>query len=211
MSRRPLAYLLIGVLLGARPGALRAQEPGTQLGFELGYSRARFQPAGGLNDSRDGSLIAGFVSRRIVGPLSGQVELMFSRRGGGLTAQTAAGTTVGTVQLIYVEVPLLARVSLPVGRLRPVLLGGGSLAVSVGCELQAEGVNNVEQQRCDGAGADPSLAGTDFSAIVGGGLEYPWRGSYLRLEVRRTIGLHNLLASDPLKSRVWAVLAGITF
>jgi outer membrane protein with beta-barrel domain len=211
MSRRPRTYLALAVLLGALPRGIRAQEPGTQLGFELGYSRARFQPPGPQSDSRDGSVIAGFVSRRIAGPLSGQIELMFSRRGGGLTAQTAAGTTVGTVQLIYVEVPLLARVTLPVGRLRPVLLGGGSLAVSVGCELQAEGVDNIEQQRCDGAGADPSLAGTDVSAIVGGGLEYPWRGSYLRLEVRRTIGLKNLLANDQLKSRVWAVLAGITF
>ncbi len=211
MSRRPCTHLLIGVLLGALPRGIRAQEPGTHLGFELGYSRARFQPAGAQNDSRDGSLIAGFVSRRVAGPLSGQIELMLSRKGGGLTTQTATGTTVGTVQLIYVEVPLLARLSLPVGRLRPVLLGGGSFAVSVGCELQAEGVDNIEQQRCDGAGTDPSLAGTDFSAIVGGGLEYPWRGSYLRLEVRRTIGLENLLANDPLKNRAWAVLAGITF
>lgn len=209
MSRRPLTCLAIGAML-ALPRGIRAQEPGTQLGFELGYSRARFEPAGTSSDTRDGSLIAGFLSHRIAGPLSGQVELMFSRKGGRLATQTAAGPTVGMVQQIYVEVPLLVRAELPVGRLRPVLLGGGSVAVSVGCELQAEGIDNVEQQRCDGAGADPSLAGTDISAIVGGGLEYPWRGSYLRLELRRTIGLKNLLASD-LKNRVWAILAGVTF
>ena len=150
MPRRPYTYLVIGVLLGALPRGIRAQEPGTQLGFEIGYSRARFQPAGTQNDSRDGSLIAGFVSRRIAGPLSGQIELMFSRKGGGLTTQTATGTTVGTVQLIYVEVPLLARVSLPVGRLRPVLLGGGSFAVSVGCELQAEGPSSLRSDETRG-------------------------------------------------------------
>ena len=77
MSRRRLACLVISVLLGAIPRGVRAQQPGAQLGFELGYSRARFQPAGSLSESRDGSLIAGFVSRRIAGPLSGQIELMF--------------------------------------------------------------------------------------------------------------------------------------
>lgn len=193
--------------MGAVPQGISAQEPGTQLGFELGFSRARFQPADAQAASRDGSLIAGFITRRIAGPLSGQVELMFSRKGGSLTTPGAAGT----VQLIYVEVPVLARVTLPVGRLRPVLLGGGSFAVSVGCELQVQGPDNIEQQRCDGAGADPALAGTDLSAIVGAGLEYPWRGSHVRLEIRRTIGAKNLLANDPLKNRVWAALLAITF
>jgi hypothetical protein len=55
------------------------------------------------------------------------------------------------------------------------------------------------------------LAGSDFSAVLGGGLDYPWRGAHLRLEVRRTIGLRNVATSPDVKNRVWAVLLGITF
>jgi len=211
MAWRPRVCLLLGVLLGAVPPGASAQQPRTLLGLELGYSRAQFEPPGTPSESRDGSLIAAFVSQHIAGPLSAQLELMFSRKGGGLSAVSSAGTTSGTAQLIYVEIPLLARVALPIGRLRPVLLGGGSFAISVGCELQVQGLDNIAQQRCDGANANPSLAGTDFNAIVGGGLEYPWRSSYLRLEVRRVVGLHDLSASQQIKNRVWAVVAGITF
>jgi hypothetical protein len=210
MLRRSHFCLVLAGLIGVLPPGLRAQERGTQIGFELGYSRAQFYPLGTLNESREGSLVAGFVSRRIAGPLSGQIELMMSRKGGGLSAAEAGGTVAGTVQLVYVEIPVLARVVLPIGRLRPVLLGGGSLAVSVGCELQMEGADNIEQERCDGD-STASLAGSDFSAIFGGGLEYPLRSATLRLEVRRVLGLRNIAAGQELKNRVWAVLLGITF
>jgi hypothetical protein len=210
MARRLQLCLVLAGLLGALPGEVRAQEPGTQIGFELGYSRSRFQPVGALDESRDGSLIAGFAARRIAGPLSGQIELMFSRRGGGLSTAGATGPVIGTVQLIYVEVPVLARVAVPIGRLRPVLLGGGSFAISVGCELQVEGGDNIEQERCDGD-SSISLTGSDFNAIFGGGLEYPWHGATLRLELRRMIGLRNIAPTGDLKNRVWAALLGITF
>lgn len=210
MVRRPLDCSALALLLAAAPVAVGAQTSATQLGFELGYSQARFAASGTTGDPRDGSVIAGFLTRRFGGPVSGQVEVMFSRRGGGLTATGPGGTVTGSAQLIYVELPLLMRAALPVGRLRPVLLGGGSFAVAVGCELEAVAPGN-EQQPCDGAGAVVPLAGSDFSAVVGGGLEAPFRNSYVRLELRRTIGFRDIAAGQDIKSRVWAVLLGVTF
>jgi outer membrane protein with beta-barrel domain len=211
MTRRPRDRFLLAALLAAVSSEVRAQEPGTRLGFELGYSQARFVSSGTSGDSRDGSLIAGFLERRIAGPLSGQAELMFSRRGGALSAAGPGGGVAGTAQLIYVEIPVLARLTLPVGRLRPVLLGGGSFAVSVGCELQVAGPDNLEQQPCDGPAATVPLTGSDLSAVFGGGIDYGWKGSHLRLEVRRTIGLRDVAAGQDIRNRVWAVLLGITF
>jgi hypothetical protein len=211
MLRRSQFCLVLAGLVGVLPGALRAQGRDTQIGFELGYSHARFSPVGVSSATQEGSIIAGFLSRRIAGPLSGQIELMLSRRGGGLSAPDASGTFLGTAQLVYIEVPVLARITVPVGRLRPVLLGGGSFAVSVGCELQVAGADNVEQERCDGDSATVALAGSDFNAVFGGGLEYTTRSATLRLELRRIVGLRNLAPGQDLKNRVWAVLAGITF
>jgi len=211
MLRRSHFCFVLAGLAGVLPGALRAQGRDTQIGFELGYSHAQFSPVGTPAATQDGSIIAGFLSRRIAGPLSAQIELMLSRRGGGLTAPDATGTFLGTAQLVYIEIPVLARITVPVGRLRPVLLGGGSFAVSVGCELQVEGSDNLEQQRCDGDSATVALAGSDFNAIIGGGLEYTLRSATLRLELRRIVGLRNLAPGQDLKNRVWAVLVGITF
>ena len=211
MLRRSQFCLVLAGLVGVLPGALRAQGRDTQIGFELGYSHARFSPVGAPTATQEGSIIAGFLSRRIAGPLSGQIELMLSRRGGALSAPDASGTFLGTAQLVYIEVPVLARVAVPVGRLRPVLLGGGSFAVSVGCELQVAGADNIEQERCDGDSATVALAGSDFNAVFGGGLEYTTRSATLRLELRRIVGLRNLAPGQDLKNRVWAVLVGITF
>ena len=210
MHRRSHFSLLLAGLVGVLPGALRAQGRETQIGFELGYSQAKFSPAGTPSATQEGSIVAGVLSRRIAGPLNGQIELMLSRRGGGLSAAAPGGALLGA-QLVYIEVPVLARITVPVGRLRPVLVGGGSFAVSVGCELQVEGTDNIEQERCDGDSATVALAGSDFNAVFGGGLEYTMRSATLRLELRRIVGLRNLAPGQDLKNRVWAVLAGITF
>src|SRR6185503_14719743 len=136
MTWRPTRIAMIGMLLGAVPCGLQAQSSRRALGFELGYSRASFVP-GGLSGAREGSLIGGFIGQRISGPVSAQIELLLSTKGGALAVDTPSGPVRSAVQLVYIELPLVARVALPVGlRLQPVLLGGGSYALRVGCEFQ---------------------------------------------------------------------------
>jgi hypothetical protein len=203
--------VIVGLLLGAAPSGLRAQGSRPGLGFELGYSRASFAP-GGLTGAREGSLIGGFISQRISGPLSAQIELLFTTKGGALTAGTPVGPAPAAVQTVYVEIPLLARVVLPLGRrVSPVLLGGGSYALSVGCEFQVDAPGSFGQTRCDQAGTGLQLVKSDMSAIVGGGVEYRWRSSTVRLELRRFIGLRNVVQGSAGKNRVWVALFGITF
>ncbi len=212
MIWRPSRFIvMLGVLLGAAaPSVLPAQAGNTGLGFEIGYSRASFAPRG-ITGAREGSLIGGFVSQRLSGPLSAQIELLFTTKGGSLPASTPAGPARATVQLVYVELPLLARVALPLGRVRPVLLGGGSYALSVGCEFELQVAGAFGQARCDQPGTGLELAGADLSAILGGGVEYAWRSSALRLELRRFIGLRDVVEGTEGKNRVWVVLFGITF
>jgi hypothetical protein len=211
MIWRPSRFIpMLGLLLGAAaPSLLSAQEDDTGVGFELGYSRASFAP-GGLTDAREGSLIGGFFSQRLAGPLSAQLELIFTTKGGSVSLATPAGPARAAIQLVYVELPLLARVTLPLGRrVRPVLLGGGSYALSVGCEFQIPGA--FGEARCDQPGSGLELAKSDLSAIVGGGVEYAWRTSAVRLELRRFVGLRDIVEGGEGRNRVWVLLFGITF
>jgi hypothetical protein len=211
MIWRPSRFIpMLGLLLGAAaPSLLSAQEDDTGVGFELGYSRASFAP-GGLTDAHEGSLIGGFFSQRLAGPLSAQVELLFTTKGGSMSLATPAGPTRAAIQLVYVELPLLARVTLPLGRrVRPVLLGGGSYALSVGCEFQIPGA--FGEARCDQAGSGLELAKSDLSVIVGGGVEYAWRTSAVRLELRRFVGVRDVVQGGEGRNRVWVLLFGITF
>jgi hypothetical protein len=213
MIWRPSSLIpLLGLLLGAAaPSLLPAQEDNTGVGFELGYSRASFAP-GGLTDAHEGSLLGGFVSQRLSGPLSAQAELLFTTKGGSVTLGTPVGPVRAAIQLIYIELPLLARVTLPLGRrVRPVLLGGGSYALSVGCEFQVQVAGAFGQARCDQPGSGLELAKADLSAIVGGGVEYAWRTSAVRLELRRFVGLRDVVEGGEGRNRVWVLLFGITF
>lgn len=211
MTWRPTRIAMIGMLLGAVAGGLHAQGSRRALGFELGYSRASFVP-GGLSGVREGSLIGGFIGQRISGPVSAQIELLVSTKGGALAVDTPSGPTRAAVQLVYIELPLLARVALPLGRrLHPVVLGGGSYALSVGCEFQLDVPGAFGQLRCDQAGTGLELVQSDLSAILGGGLEYLWHRSTVRLELRRFIGLRNVVEGGEGKNRAWVALFGITF
>jgi hypothetical protein len=211
MTWRPTRIAMIGMLLGAVPCGLQAQSSRRALGFELGYSRASFAP-GGLSGAREGSLIGGFIGQQIGGPVSAQIELLLTTKGGALPVDTPAGPASAAVQLVYIEVPVLARIAVPLaGRLHPVLLGGGSYALSVGCEFQVDVPATLGQVRCDQPGTGLELVQSDLSAILGGGVEYRWRSSTVRLELRRFIGVRNVVEGGEGKNRVWVALVGITF
>ena len=205
--RLHLAGLVL--LLAAAPAA--AQREHADLGFQLGYSRARFSgDQSGLAESRNGSLFGVFLGTPLAGPLSAQAELFLAKKGGGLSTVVATVPVQLSLQLVYLEVPLLARLAVPVGgRIHPNVFGGGSVALNIGCDIQAEIPGIIAQEACDEAG-DVVVNSVDLGAVVGAGIEYDWRDSSARLELRQTIGLREVAPGDPTKNRSWAILVGIT-
>jgi hypothetical protein len=201
--------LVAWLLVAAAP--LAAQEEHSDIGFQLGYSRARFSDdQSGLGESRSGSLFGVFVGSNLAGPLSAQLELFLAKKGGGLSAAVETVPVQVSVQLVYLELPLLARFRIPVGgRLHPNVFGGGSLALNIGCDIQAEIPGVIEQQACDEAG-DIEVNALEAGAVVGAGFEYDWRDSNARLEIRQTFGLREISPGETAKNRVWAILFGIT-
>ncbi len=206
MRARPLAACL---LLVAAP--LAAQGEHADIGFQLGYSRAKFtNDQSGLAESRSGSLFGVFVGTPVAGPLTAQAELFLAKKGGGLSAVVVNVPVQVSIQLVYLELPLLARFVIPLGgRLHPNVFGGGSVALNIGCDIQAEIPGLVAQQACDEAGT-LEVNTLDLGAVVGAGFEYDWRKSSARLEVRQTFGLREVAPGDTARNRAWAILFGIT-
>ncbi len=199
-------------LLG--PGPAVAQFSVPNMGLHLGYSQYGFVGAGatGVQESRGGSVFGIFVDRHLAGPVEAELELQFSKKGGGLSDQAQGVPVSVSVQLVYLELPLLAHIHVPIGgnHIRPFVVGGGSVGFKVGCDFQAEITGRVAQSSCDDPGG-VSVAGTDFGAIVGAGFEYSWLSSAVRLEARETFGLRNLVPGPAVKNRGWGILLGITF
>lgn len=197
------------LLCAAMP--IAAQDEHSDVGFQLGYSRARFSAdESGLAESRSGSVFGVFVGAPLAGPLNAQAELFLVRKGGGLSTVVDDIPVDVSVQLVYIEMPLLARFVIPLGgRLHPNVFGGGSVALNIGCDIQAEIPGLLAQQACDEAG-DVSVTALDFGAVFGAGIEYDWRDSNARIEIRQTIGFREVSSGDTAKNRAWAVLFGIT-
>ncbi|HEU5171267.1 MAG TPA: porin family protein [Gemmatimonadales bacterium] len=207
MRRLPVLTLL------AFTSPLAAQGEHSDLGFQLGYSLAGFtdQPAG-LGESRSGSMFGVFLGTPVAGPLSAQAELSLAKKGGGLSTVVRDIPARLSLQLVYIELPLVARVAVPVGgRLHPNLFGGGTVALNIGCDIQAEIPGLIPQQECSDTGGTAVEVHTfDYGLVVGAGVEYDWRHSAARLEVRRTLGLRPVTPGDPAENRAWAILFGIT-
>jgi hypothetical protein len=197
------------LLFVAAPAA--AQDEHSDLGFQLGYSRARFSGnQTGLAESRSGSLFGVFLGLPVAGPLNAQLEVFLARKGGGLSTVVADIPLQVSVQLVYIEMPVLARFVIPLGgRVHPNVFGGGSVALNIGCDIQAEIPGLLAQQACDEA-SDVAVHTLDFGAVLGAGLEYDWRDSNARLEIRQTIGLREVAPGDTARNRAWALLFGIT-
>ena len=211
-AMRPHPALLCALLAAgpaATPGA--AQREHADLGFQLGYSRARFSgDQSGLGESRNGSLFGVFLGTPVAGPLSAQAEIFLAKKGGGLSTAVAGIPVQVSIQLVYVEVPLLARFAIPLGgSVHPNVFGGGSVGLNIGCDIQAEVPGVIAQQSCTEAG-DLSVNTIDLGAVFGAGVEYDWRDSSARLEVRQTIGLREVAPGDAARNRSWAILFGIS-
>lgn len=202
---------LVATCLLALAAPLAAQDEHADLGFQLGYSRARFSgEQSGLGESRNGSLFGVFLGTPVAGPFNLQGELFLIKKGGGLSTTVETIPVQVSIQLIYLELPVLARFVIPVGgRLHPNVFGGGSVALNLGCDIQAEVPGLVAQQACDEA-AGLEVNSFDYAAVIGAGIEYDWRKSNARLEIRQTIGLREVAPGDPAKNRLWAILFGIT-
>ncbi|HEX2451347.1 MAG TPA: porin family protein [Gemmatimonadales bacterium] len=204
-----LPVLAVCFLCIAAPAGAQAEH--SDLGFQIGYSRARLSgDQSGLAESRNGALFGVFLGAPVAGPLNLQAELFLAKKGGGLSTTINTVPIEISVQLVYVELPLLARLVIPVGGpLHPNLFGGGSVALNIGCDIQAEVPGLVAQQSCDEVGTIEANT-FDLGAVVGAGIEYDWRKSNARLEIRQTIGLREVAPGGAAKNRVWAVLFGIT-
>jgi hypothetical protein len=199
------------LLLAAAPAPAAAQGQRFDLGFQLGYSRARFTADQvGLDESRSGSLFGLFLGMPLAGPLRAQAELFLAKKGGGVTTAFETVPVQLSLQLVYIEMPVLARLAIPIGsRLHPTVFGGGSVALNIGCDIQAEIPGLVAQQACDEAGAVGAHS-FDYGVVFGAGIEYDWPKSSARLEVRRHVGLRDALADNTARNRAWAVLIGLT-
>ncbi|MGH7668714.1 MAG: porin family protein [Gemmatimonadaceae bacterium] len=159
--------------------------------------------ASGL-DSKVGFSLGGFVRIPMAPMWSFQPELEYAGKG----AKASGGS--GTIDLSYVEMPLLFRVaspSSPAGQLFGEF--GPALAFKVDCTISASSGGVSASESCADAGSDAKSF--DVGGMVGAGYEFPMGSHALSIGVRYNYGLVELSSGSDTKNRNLQFVAGLRF
>lgn len=205
----PALVVLLSILATAEPGHGQS----LSLGLDLGVSVATL---GAEQTDRlhyaAGPAVGMTMGWRLTDAFSVGSGLGWLRKG-------AEGTLIGfeeplavDIRLDYVQIPFLARLTLPgAGALRPTLFGGTAVAFETGCDVRTAGSELALTLGCDGP--EDERATTDWSVLLGGGLEYETRRGSLRIQGRYDHGLTRIdeapdVQFPNLENRAFVITAG---
>jgi hypothetical protein len=209
---RSHARLGIAVCLLAIPlGAAVAQGQRATVGVELGFSRSDLKGAGATGvTARQGALTGVYLDAPLAGRLSLRPELLFALKGGRATTDVqGGGTALLDIELAYLEMPILLKMTPLRRRVRPVLFAGPAPALQIGCDFQVILPNQPVSATCAEAGF--SIRQLDLGMVAGAGLEIRWGQSALALETRYTSGLRSILKGAEVRNRAFGLVLVLTF
>jgi hypothetical protein len=105
----------------------------------------------------------------------------------------------------------MARVALPRGRFRPVVFGGPSAGLQIGCDFLISTPTDSVHRTC-GQDEVTQVREWDFGWIAGAAVEMHLPRTTLALQGRYSAGFRSVLeGSVDLRNRGLAVLFGLTF
>jgi hypothetical protein len=139
--------------------------------------------------------------------------VLFSLKGGRILTAVTGTSEIALVdiELAYLELPVLARLTLPRGRFRPVVFGGPSAGIQIGCDFLTIFATDSTRRTC---GQDPvtQVREWDFGWIAGAAMEMHLPRTTLALQGRYSAGFRSVLEGNvDLRNRGMAVLFGLTF
>ena len=182
-------------------------------GIEVGYSRTDLALGGGGNllTSRQGAITGVYLQFPLQDVFAIRPELLFSLKGGSTVATIGAkGEQNIAIELAYVELPVLFRVSFPTGSIRPVLFGGPALAIQIGCDFSFDLGTDSTRSTC-GQDNLTTVRGWDFGLVGGGGVEKRLRRATIALEARYTAGTRSILEDVDIRNRAFGLVLAVTF
>lgn len=178
MKRAGWTILAATVLVSPATAAIA---PGLKVGYNSAAIRTDFDfERSGGELQKAGGRMAG-ASVRVGGArFALQPELLYTQKGYRIDETGSSGT----LDIRYVEVPVLARVELaPSARMRPYLVAGPALAFRLATKLVVETAGQkFEVTEVGGRDLDEDVSPTDFGAAAGAGVALSLGGIAVELE-----------------------------
>lgn len=186
-----LAQDVKAVALGAQGGAA--------------FSKPGGSDADEINSTFTSFHIGAFARAGLSRNFAVQPELNFIRKG----AKFTGGGTDLTIRLSYLQLPLLLMARFPqAGNVSPHVYAGPAVAARMGCSGKVSGGGSAITSSCDDA--DIQTKSSDFSGIIGGGIDI----GHAIIDIRYDYGFTRIDGTDDpndVKHRTFTILAGWKF
>ncbi len=157
-------------------------------------------------NSKMGFCAGGFITYSINDMLAIQPEILFTMKGTKQEEELWGETFKQTISLNYLEIPVLAKLSIPgQGSFVPNLFIGPYLAIKLTGKVKVEYAGESEEEDIE------DLKGTDFGLVFGGGVDFALGSSKVTVDARYTLGLTTIDASEweaDIKNGVFSLMVG---
>jgi outer membrane protein with beta-barrel domain len=186
-----------GILLAASAATANAQGFGVMAG-------ANFADISGDDidgsdiDSRTGFAGGVFYEHKLGTSISLRPEVLYSFKGGTNTLAEDV-----TWQNDYIEVPVLLKYSFGSGATHPFVLIGPAISFNVNCNF----TDGTDEASCDDVFGSDVASSTDFSGILGLGIQW----NALDINVRYDLGFTNVLEDVDATNKTISILLGYNF
>jgi hypothetical protein len=217
MLNRSLIALSLALGLTGAVETVAAQQgmlPGKRVSFGLlvGASAAK---VGGSDVSdidvgtRNGLVGGVSLGFRVSKLFSIEPELLYDQKG---SKNDLGDDLQETLKLDYLEMPVLARVDLPVaGIIRPFFVAGPAFGFQLKCNYGLSDGSSSVSASCEDALEGTKAKSVDVGATAGVGIAMPMGRQSFSLSARYTHGLSDTFDQAHIKNRSLALLAGISF
>ena len=207
-----LSTIIIVAVYMPRPASAAVD---LDLGLKGGLSLAQISFAGDVTYD-DSSLLArpvfgAFFAYNITSMFSVQPEIYYLTQG-SVRKLTLDDMEKKTEQVLsYIDIPVLAKARFKTsGRIRPVVFAGPAVSFMTKA-VQRFYTNGALDGEYD---LKPFLKSTNFSAVFGGGIEYPLKNLFLVLDIRYDLGFGDIdsaSATENMKTRALLIMVGAGF
>jgi hypothetical protein len=180
-------FIVVGCLVlffAAGSQALCGQ--GIEYGVKGGLNLSNF---GGSDadewDNRVGIAIGGFLAYPVMNMFYIQPEVLYTMKGAKWDYDFGGASYTETLQLDYLEIPVLAKLVIPLqnSTIKPMIYAGPAVAFNLKSNWHVEGNGEEFDEE------DDEVKSTDFGFVLGGGVGIPFGSHMLGVEVRYDFGL----------------------
>jgi len=165
----------------------------------VSVSSATIDWAETFDDSNRTGFVGGvFLDFGSSSPLGLQIGAQYSQRG----VELDIDDVVADLDLAYLEIPAVVKVGIPMGFMKPSVLGGAALGFNVSCDYGASGDCSDE------------VTSTDWAGILGADVAFYLGSLSLWVDGRSHFGLSNISGAfefDEFKNRAWQFQGGLGF